>query len=735
MARRLSYVVYPIFVLRAPGLPLEALKDIPFDKKDLDSFLSQKWKDESVRASVRLGSESLFQSIEDCIVKKQAPGDAIATSFLNYYTRFSSRSTPFGLFSGVNSGKVETKETTEINLNPIEKSTVSVRLDTEFLVACVHKMLQIREIQDCLIYRPSGSMYATGHQYRLVESHYNNKGKKQYNLSAFDQDPVLEVILDFSRKGKDVNSLIELLQEKGYSKEIANDYIRELIKNQLLVSNLEIVLTGIEYQNFLYQQLRAIRQIHPLINQLLTLIEQVKPFFNPGSLLKNQDIIINLARKTDIPFQKSKIIQADLLRGQHKCQLSEKISNQVLKGIRILKAISDQTENDTLADFRKLFSRRFGDREVPLSLVMDQESGIGLNGPQAQQAVNPSALLDDLPQYGHPHRKNQIPSHPFILSNPEHINDASPKYIELSKTDINRLNIHNGSDWPHQFYTMVSLFKHQGKTEIYMPFASGGHPGTILGRFGFLPDQGIEKLLNDSIKDEIQNLPDVVFAEIQHLPEDRTGNILQRPSFYDYEIPFMAQSVKALDEQLPIEDILVSVPDKEVILRSKKLDKRVIPKLNNAHNYSSRGLPLYEFLVKVGVQNQRPAYQISNQDAVGSNFLPGVKYGNIHFRLPEWRLQPQSLQDKGVNMTDYPLRALATWVSENKLPTQVVLKESDQDYYIDWSRPLFFKKVWERIKHRSLVRFQLFPFTEGSPVYEDQDSFANQIVLCFRQMK
>ena len=74
------------------------------------------------------------------------------------------------------------------------------------------------------------------------------------------------------------------------------------------------------------------------------------------------------------------------------------------------------------------------------------------------------------------------------------------------------------------------LGKRDGKNLIHIENAGGSSAVNLLGRFAS-SNIKVGKIIRDVVEKEQQNNPDVILAEIVHLPESRTGNILMRPVF------------------------------------------------------------------------------------------------------------------------------------------------------------------------------------------------------------
>src|SRR6185369_3703820 len=99
------------------------------------------------------------------------------------------------------------------------------------------------------------------------------------------------------------------------------------------------------------------------------------------------------------------------------------------------------------------------------------------------------------------------------------------------------------------------------------------------------------------LRAEEKRAPEIVFAEVVHLPEGRVGNVLLRPLLRGYENPFLGRSGAPADRQIPAADLVLHVRDGRVVLRSRRLDCEVVPRLTTAHSHwSPRNLGVYRLL-------------------------------------------------------------------------------------------------------------------------------------------
>lgn len=388
--------------------------------------------------------------------------------------------------------------------------------------------------------------------------------------------------------------------------------------------------------------------------------------------------------------------------------------------------------------FREAFIRRYGNRRVELVRVLDPETGIGLEGSVEGYWTDPVPWIDDL-EWGRPAPAGvavENRANPWLGARLFELVRNQQLYLTLESSDLQHLGIHEGS-WPAQMTALVELFGAAGgaDADIHIVHGSSGNPAFLLGRFGFA-DPGITRQwIGQLIEDECTEFPDVIFAEVVHLPEDRTGNVLQRPAFLAYEIPYLARSPKDLSCQIPVTDLLISVENQKVVLWSASREKRVRPCMTNAYNHQLGSLAVYKFLHRIRFEEAEMDYKPDWGNALNdAPFIPGIRFKNMVLSSPVWLVTCEDIAGwihAETNESD--LAALAEWRSERQMPEEMLWMESDQELYVNWTNHNLVMALWDVIKSRKQARFRPFFFTGTTPVESPAGYHANQFVFCFKK--
>ena len=305
---------------------------------------------------------------------------------------------------------------------------------------------------------------------------------------------------------------------------------------------------------------------------------------------------------------------------------------------------TDGSIKDSFTDFKTAFINRYEGQWVSLAEVLDTESGIGY-GKFATSGMEESPLIDKLPIGNGPAAYNgqqtaDTESFKWQLYQQAILENKTEVVIEDSIIETLSKKESLVSGMPDSICMMVKINAasaediDNGNYTITLQPPSGPSGGNLLGRFCHLHPE-IEKLNTINFRRGRNASSGCVFAEIVHLPESRIGNILMRPVLRKYEIPYLCGTTLDKEFQIPVSDLLVGIEETKLLLRSKRLNKEIIPRMTTAHNFSMTTLPVYQFLCDLQFQQIR---SVGWQWGLLDNrpFLPRVSYGKYILSKARW---------------------------------------------------------------------------------------------------
>ena len=111
------------------------------------------------------------------------------------------------------------------------------------MVSLSQYLITIPEIRDTLLFYPNTSLYSIGNRIRYIEYEYINE-RREYITSAALLSEELQKILTFSKQGKTIQQITDILVTKDLTDEEVSEFVKELIDNQILVSELEPHVSG-----------------------------------------------------------------------------------------------------------------------------------------------------------------------------------------------------------------------------------------------------------------------------------------------------------------------------------------------------------------------------------------------------------------------------------------------------------------------------------------------------------
>ncbi|WP_411973146.1 lantibiotic dehydratase [Sphingobacterium sp. Lzh-3] len=653
---------------------------------DLSTFIN----DRQFLESLYLASADLYSELEKLEFDPEAikRNKRLVQKLAKYILRASTRSTPFGKFSSVTLGPNLPNESEKIVLGELKQKT---RLDMDVLCELKELILSKDGVRENLRFTLNSTSYILRGSLRYYEGKIAGFRKK-FNISSVELDEYLKAVYNLCKNTfVDYVEIRATIQNFGFSVEETDEYINSLISSQIIVSELEPRIIG---GNFLYDLLdilskkEALKSTLTIINSSLTriirIIEDIDRENRPDNISKYKEVETILI-ELGLDLTKKKLFQVDSYRELESGGLAAKTIEEIEKILPLFCRLSKPIYRGKMQLFARKFFQKFETREVPLLEVLDPELGIGYHF-ENSISDETECLIED-----------------FLLKKlvDAHINNTYE--IALKESDINDFPLHKYA-YPSTSTLVVKTLNHDGKDLLIESFG-GMSSGNILGRFSHLGSQFKEELKNIADYEKERN-PDLLFCDLSHLPDNRVANILNRDFSLDYEIPFLSNSYKNPEHTIPLDDIMVSVIDDFVYLRSKKIGRFLSPKIISAHNTSYNTLKLYEFLVDVQTQhNNLGAYFYWGKFSKNFEFLPRVVLKNVIIFPATWNLSTREILGLSNDQDVHFLR------EKYLLPRFIELKENDNDLVIDLNNEISIAILKESIKkmEKVILREHLLP--------------------------
>lgn len=701
-----KYETYNKYLVRKPLFSYGILFNNG-ETRNIENVVEELIQDDSFVTSIYWSSPDLYNTIisyrEKKLKKDKIP--RLIHTLKKYAIRASTRCTPYGTMAGV--ALQDFKNTHEPE--PISRKA---RIDMDFLAEIKLHIENNESIRKKLRYKVNNTLDKIPGQYRYQEP-IRNDGEEKYQLSSLEINEYLERISQVSHFIK-YDEIKNLLSDDFEDDEIS-DFIDELIDIKFLVSELQLTLTSDNTDN-----------IKNVLNELLN--DQISEAEIYLSILKKVENCVAVIEKTpvshlpvseiselknlanEIGIDKTHFFHVDLKHSSKSgFEPDEKTLRNINTSISLLHTFGsgNSTQGD-LDAFKKNFNTKYDLREVPLTEVLDSEFGIGF--PAASQIGNfqGSSLIEGFAREKNSTKKSADISHLDILL--DLIEKEDKEIISLENIDLkldeNPVKIQN-----------LCVVGYPSENHFFLQNIGTTGANSILGRFALLDDK-IKDFCDEIHHKEQENSEEIIFAEIIYIPEKRTANITRRPKFLEYEIPVFAHSSDQ-DKQILLKDIMVSVKGDEIILRSKKLGKRIIPRLSNAHNFYKSESAAYTFLCAVQSQNQANINLNINYSKIKKRFIPRIVYRNIILHRACWVMHENDINV--IKKSKNPLSELKNFFKKWNVSKYIVLVQGDNELFLDTTNETYLLLLLDELKSNTLVQLSewLLP-TEGEKNYNQQ---------------
>jgi len=619
------YKHFKSFLFRTPYFPFSSLKQ--FEKRQNESVFN----------------EMLQIATLDLIDGFNKGEDKALYSTYRYFQRACTRPTPFGLFAGCSLGTIEGEKTT-ITLKKQQEYKRYTRLDMNFICAFIQQIEREKKIREQLNYYPNNSLYPVGNFHRYVIYSYE-KNRRIHKISQIETSEYLQKVLITANNGALFSELVDILLDDEISVEDAVEFIQELIDIQVLVSELQPSVTNVRPLNLLISRLKMLSNSESqIINTLSAIDNQLNNIdqIPIGKTAGYYSDIIKLIEKFKLETEIKYLFQTDLYKPTKNANVSKYMIKDIHHALVFLNKITQTYNQSNLSRFKENFVKRYEQMEMPLLFVLDNEIGIGY-GDNSSGDISP--LIDDLtmPLGFSNYNSSRISIQSVIF---QKIQQSNQNIIELTDEDVKGVES-KWDDLPPTISVVCEILKDDEKgRKFYIKSVSGMSAASLLGRFCHLDERIFNHTLSITEK-EAQMNPNVIFAEIVHLPESRIGNILLRPVLRPFEIPYLAKEGVSEEFVLRLDDLYISVQNDRIRLLSKRLDKEIVPRMSTAHNFSGQSpMPVYHFLCDMQHQSGRTALWFGLSEMTQQlNYFPRIVYKNCILSQARWIVRKSEIKE------------------------------------------------------------------------------------------
>ena len=621
--------------------------------------------------AIFFASESLYMELMRHDFNYHLLDKKVKFSLQKYFNRMCYRPTPFGMFSAFTS--LDWCKSEDIkSCILLGEDRLYVNPDFQLLID-VAREIETLDIIDNLKYYSNSSIYSIKNERRYLTHNYDLKEERMlFLISSYKSDRLLNKIIVFCKNGKTKAQLTNWLNELiGFDDEI-KDYINDLINAGLLISELNPNMSG----------KRFFERITDIISESSTRVQLFDSILKYKYIIDNikhgNDLNINSLTKSSEFINYGRALKSKFYVGYEKktsSLLNIKYQQYIKEGLNCLDKLTPDTKLKSLTNFKNRFTARFENQEIPLLLALDREAGVGYEGLESN--LISSGLLNGIHLDIQSNNLNfsWTPIHEFFLSKLSKTKEDQA--IIISDKDLEKLERKSESKMPPSISVIFRIYDNK----IWIEQAGGCSATALLGRFTQFNGDVLAKSQAIDLQERELN-KDVIFAEISCFNDEHSANINSNAGVRQYEIPIGVHSTLNRSNIISLSDIMVSVINDQIIIRSKKLNKIIIPRLSSAYNYTRSDLSIYRFLCDLQYQGLKSNYSIDLKSLLpGLNFYPRVEYKNCILFPATWVLNADEITELKKEFENTADKNIS--YKNLRLKKNFALTEGDNQLYFD----------------------------------------------------
>ncbi|WPC43329.1 lantibiotic dehydratase [Clostridium sp. JS66] len=702
------------FMIRVPMLAYEIYKNFYYENKDKslnnDSLL-EICNNNIFKEAVLVSSKDLYDRINRFIKDKdESKMDKFKESISKYLIRMSTRTTPFGMYSGIAVGNIENKNNIIVNESENIKRS---RVDIEWLYNIIKKLENDIEVNKKLTFIDNSSILFKGNRASIPYNTSKLKSNERINEISIRATNAFHIIYKLckikSRNYTDiVNSLIKMYPNTD--KKRIEQFLNQLIEKEFLISNLRPPLTCNCELEYLINELEDKSINNDDILYKLREIKDLIDKYNTIKIGEGEKTYINIYNKMNLIQESKTPLQVDSKISFSKCSIDRKVVENVNDFIEmVLKLSLPLKGKDTpMESYKGEFMERYGEnREVELLEVLDNDIGIGsplsyLYPKNNRKIYNkPTKFISDkVSKYFWLKYYQAVHNNTYIEIKDDEINSLDLKEVNVDEMPLSLdLNFMLTSSSQKSF--------EQGEYELNLgPNIGASSAGRTFGRFTHIlaEEKGLFKEIDDKER-ALLNDENTEFCEIVYLPNTiRSANVVRNCNNRKYEIAICTNSSKDEKHTISLDDLVLGIDNNGLFyVKSKMLNKKLIITNNNMLNNIGAS-NVCRFLKEVSQDGIREwsdlPWWVIYENMV---YIPRIKYKNITVSLAKWKLDKINMNFVNIkkdNLTyDIFIHEFTNKKNIYDIPDYVYITDADNRVLLNLKNDKCLKLLYENFKH------------------------------------
>ncbi|KQN38219.1 hypothetical protein ASE92_01930 [Pedobacter sp. Leaf41] len=334
--------------------------------------------------------------------------------------------------------------------------------------------------------------------------------------------------------------------------------------------------------------------------------------------------------------------------------LDERLIKPIPTLIDLLSKILKSDEREALKSFISRFKNKFDQQEVPLSIALDPEMGVGYD--ELEQVSEDDFVAQFNSKKKNAEDKQDLKSTLKTKLSVAGFENKEPIYLNKLAFETNE----SESILPNSFSLVMSL----ADDLICVDQIGGVTANALTGRFS-IADKAVEQFCKETSAIEQNANPEVLFFDVAYLVETNVDNINRRKQIYWHQLSILNFDTSAAP--LSLGDIQISVSSSEVILRSKSLNKRLIPRMASAYNYTRSDLSVFRLLCDLQHQGLQTSLSLSLDSIFPDlGFYPRFQFHNIVLSGAKWRVSKTQFYPNKTAVSIEDCRSYLTQIGVSK---------------------------------------------------------------------